>query len=476
MKHTFDIKTGGHYQVIVCGGGPAGVSAALAAARRGMRVLLVEAAGQLGGAGVSGGVSHLLGGRAPDNRCWVVGGIYREIVEDLAAAGGALNPEHMKKEKLSPHGWLGERSYLSYGVPFDPNHMAALLDRKMIEAGVDVLFFTSFVSATIKGDAIHGVVVMNKGGLAEFTADVVIDSTGDADVASRAGCAVTKGREEDGLMAPATLMFHVDHVDQDALASEIYRSGSPRFRELINRLREEGEWDFDYEIFISAQLVDKGTLMVNTSRLCDVDGTDPASISRAMMRGRAETTRLLGLMRKHFPGFGGARLRFVATSLGVRETRRIRGDFVFAKEDVFAMRDFDDTIGWSAYAWDLPDPKRPSHQPMHAKDIGMSREFTPIPYRAMLPVPVKNLICPGRAISVDRDVLGILREQAPCYAMGEAAGAAAALTIVAKNRPINLSTVPAPTLRQDLVSRGAIVDYPNVPGGSPHSLSAAASV
>ena len=166
-------------------------------------------------------------------------------------------------------------------------------------------------------------------------------------------------------MTPATLIFHVDDVDQDALAAGIYAQDSPRFRELIADLRARGEWTFPYDIFISVQLAHKGTMMINTTRITDVDGTDGRSVSRGMMQGRREVLRLMELMRRHFPGFAEAQIKSVAPVLGVRETRRIVGDYVLGVADLIEGADFPDTIGYSGYGWDLPDPKRPSHQPMH---------------------------------------------------------------------------------------------------------------
>ena len=164
--------------------------------------------------------------------------------------------------------------------------------------------------------------------------------------------------------------------------------------------------------------------MINTPRICGIDGTDGRSLSEGMQRGRAEALQLLAVMRKHFPGFAGARLKAVAPLLGVRETRRIVGDYVLTVDDLVSGRPFPDVIGFTSYGWDLPDPKKPSYQPMHEERIRKS-PLTPIPYRIMVPRPIVNLICPGRAVSVERDVLGPLRVMAPCMAMGEAAGAAA---------------------------------------------------
>jgi len=204
------------------------------------------------------------------------------------------------------------------------------------------------------------------------------------------------------------------------------------------------------------QLHEKGTMMINTSRITDVDGTDGLSISRGMMRGRREVHELFQIMRKYIPGFAQARIRQVAPVLGVRETRRIVGDFVYTVADLIEERDFPDTIGFSGYGWDLPDPKRPSHQPMGEGTEGRKRDYTPIPYRCMVPRPITNLICPGRAISVERFVLGPLREQAPCYAMGHAAGLAAAQAVRGGR---SFAEVDVHALREALKSEGAIVDW-----------------
>jgi FAD dependent oxidoreductase len=187
-----------------------------------------------------------------------------------------------------------------------------------------------------------------------------------------------------------------------------------------------------------------------------VDGTDGRSVSKGMMQGRREVTGLFSLMRKYFPGFANARIRSIAPVLGIRETRRIVGDFVYTVEDLVDARDFKDTIGFSGYWWDLPDPRRPSSQPMEERKVAMPRLYTPIPYRVMVPRPIRNVICPGRSISVERDVLGPLREQAPCYAMGHAAGLAAAQ--VAHNC-VSFASVDVSHLRADLKAQGAIVDW-----------------
>lgn len=437
-----------HRDVVVCGGGPSGIAAALAARRAGLDVLLVEGQGQLGGMSTSGMVSHWLGGRTSDCKRWVGGGIFRELSEEAAKRGAALIPKR-GKSTYQPHGWY--HGQLEAGIPLDPFGVAQLLDEKMAKDGIDLLLLTQAVDVRVEGRRITHVIVHNKSGLAAVPARAIVDATGDADVAARSGCEVEKGDAE-GLMTPATLQFHVSGVDQDALSAYIHRRNCPRFRKKIQALRKAGEWPFPYDIFISVQLTEPGTMMINTSRLVGIDGTDGASVTHGMVRGRAETQQLLAVMRKHFPGFANARLKAVAPLLGVRETRRIRGPYILTVADLNKGKDFPDTIGFSAYGWDLPNPKRPSDNPSH----GRKRALTPIPYRILVPKPITNLICPGRAVSVERPVLGPLRVMAPCMAMGQAAGQAARQVV---QDGATFADVDTSKLRSELKQSGAIIDW-----------------
>jgi hypothetical protein len=448
-----NLVEGEGYDVIVCGGGPSGVAAALASARAGCRTLVVEATGQLGGAGTSAGVASLLGGWTRDSARPCIGGIFREVVDALQRRGAAVLPESIPNEMFQPFGW--SHGDLAAGVYFDAAQMVVLLDELMLDSGVDVLFFSGFVDVLMQGSMITHVVVFNKSGLTAVPCKRVIDATGDADVAARSGCRFVKGRDEDGLMTPATLIFHVDQVDQDLLEDYMREHNSIRLKDIIARLREEGAWPFEFDIFISQQSPQRGTFMINTTRICDVDGTDGRSLSAGMMEGRKQVHSLFTIMKKHFPGFENVRIRDVSTMLGVRETRRIVGGYVYTVEDVRKGRRFEDTIGFSGYSFDLPDPKRPSHQPTQESEPLQSL-VTPIPYRVMVPSPVGNLMCPGRAISVEREVLGILRVMGPCYAMGEASGLAAAISI---EMSCKFSQVPINDLRSRLVGAGAIVDW-----------------
>jgi len=451
------------YDVVVCGGGPSGCAAALAARREGLSVLLVEGQGQLGGMATSGMVSHWLGGRNQKGE-WVVGGLFRSLAKEAAARGCALLPRLDPAQKYHPFGWF---NWFIHGVPLDPYGVARLLDERMQTAGVDVLLFTQAVDVLTDGDRITHVVALNKSGLAAFPTRAVIDATGDADVAARSGCECVQGRDEDGLMTPATLEFHVSHVDGERLTRYIEAERDPKLRAKIRELRRRGVWPFPYDIFICTQLTAPDTFYVNTVRLVGIDGTDGRSVTEGMMRGRAEIEKLVAILREHVPGFERVELKAVAPLLGVRETRRIVADGMMTVRDLSEGKAFPDTVGFSMYGWELPDPKKPSEQPFATDDARRGYRYTvkkglstPLPYRIMVPRPIRNLLCPGRAVSVERQVLGTVRVMAPCMAMGEAAGIAARQVVRAG---VPFAAIDVEPLRRRLRQVGAIVDQRALP-------------
>lgn len=462
MNYNVDLKELPSYDVVVCGGGPAGCAAALAARREGLSVLILECSGQLGGMAVNGLVSQWLGGRTQEGE-WVVGGLFRSLAEEAESLGYALIPTLDPSKDYHPFGWY---NWFIHGVPLDPYHMAAFLDDKMSGSGVQVLFFSRCVDTIVSEGRITHVVVSGPSGLSVVGAKTFIDATGDAEVAFSAGCTTIKGRPEDGKMAPSSLIFHVYDVNTSELTKAIEKNRDPKFRDLISGLREKGIWTFPYDIFICTKLTNDGEYFVNTIRLVGIDGTDGFSLSEGMMRGRREVYSLMDVLRKYFPGFSDAKIKSVAPVLGIRETRRIMGDFVLKIEDLQAESSFCDTIGFSMYGWDLPDPDKPSVQPFASDEkTGFKPKvkkslYTPLPFRIMVPDKVSNLLCAGRIVSVEGQVLGPVRVMAPCMAMGEAAGAACALAIPEGGI---FSKIDLGILMDRLRKYGCIVDETSLP-------------
>ena len=461
MKVEFEAKEREAVDVLIAGGGPAGCAAAIAAARRGLKVLLVERQSVLGGNATAGGVAHWLGGRSPGGE-WVVGGLFRELVGKAVAAGAAIVPEHPEGRTYQPYAWL---PWFIHGIPVDPLRLAVFLEGTMRGEGVGFRYETDVVGVRRDGDRIGQVVLHDKGGFSSVPVKAVVDATGDADVAALAGCPVLVGRDGDHLTAPASLTFHLSHVDHAALSAAIERDREPKFRPLIAELKRRGEWPFPYDIFISVKLLDDDVAMINTIRLTEVDALDADARTAAYEKGRREALALLDVFRRHFPGFAAAQMKSVAPMLGVRESRRIASAVTLTVEDVRAGRAFDDTVGFSMYGWDLPDPKRPSVQPLVDETGGKfvnrvaKALATPIRFGTMVPWGVCNLLCPGRAIGVERDVLGPLRVMAPCMAMGEACGNAAVQLV----RGVANDAVDVAALREELRASGCLVDVAALP-------------
>ena len=447
MLYQKDIKELAPYDLIVCGGGFSGFAAAYAAAREGLRTLLIERGGCLGGVGTSGLVNDILGQRRYEGETLKqsVGGIFDLLEKRLLAQGQAIDTKTVDPSH-NPHGWLAG---LATGFLYDNEYMKAALEEMLYEVGAELLYYTDVVDVIRDGSRLSGVVIHNKSALQVIRATAFADATGDGDLCCWAGVPYEKGDEEGGLAA-ASLEMHVEGVDREALEQYMDQTKDFRVRAIISRLREEGIWNFPYEIFISVKLCRDDVFFINTIRQVGIDGTDAHSLTEGTVAGRRENLELLRIMRDHFPGFAQAKLRAIAPVIGIRETRRIRGDYVLTTEDLIEGTVFPDSIAVSSYGWDLPHPKQPSLQP--SAGIRRRSPYTHIPYRCLLPVGVENLIAVGRCISCEREVLGPVRVMGPCLAMGEAAGIAAALAKDGIFRAVDVTL-----LRERIVSHGGIV-------------------
>ena len=454
MNYQKHISVSGEYDVVVCGGGFAGFGASCAAAREGAKTILIERDGSLGGTGTKGMVNHILGARRVDgDRLYTcVGGLFSEIEKRLLKSGGAIDV-HTVDIDLPPHGWY---PLLGVGLVFEPEEMKLTLEDIAEECGVHLLYMTDIVDVVRDDRKISGVIIHNKNGLSVIKGKYFVDATGDADIAKAFGCSLIKG-DNDGGMAAASLEMHVENVNAEELTEYMRSTRDVRFRKLIAPLKESGEWDFPYEIFISVQMTRPDVFMINTIRQVGVDGTDAESVTRAMIDGRKENFKLLDIMRAHFPGFENARVRSIAPTIGIRETNRLVGEYVLTADDLISGKDFDDGIALSAYHWDMPNPKRPSDQPLAG--VKTASPYTQIPYRSLLPREADNLIVVGRCISAEREVLGPVRVMAPCLAMGEAAGGAAA-HVMADGRAFRDADIPA--VKRTIKSRGGYVDRDDV--------------
>ncbi len=440
------------FDVIVAGGGNAGCTAALAAARHGARTLLLERYGFLGGTATAAMVGPWMTFHSGAER--IVGGIAQEIVERLVALGGS--PGHVADSS----------DYVATITPFDPEIHKALLFDLMRASGVHVLLHAYFLDALLdERGGVRGVRVATVGGLREYEASVTIDATADAFVAASAGVALQQG-DARGRVQPASLMFRLSHVDLAETAAyvrarpqEMRTSLPPEARdahsltavaglyELWNAACARGDVEVPRELvsFFISPYPDEVT--VNMTRVVDVDPLDPEDLTRAEIEARAQAMRLAGFFRRDVPGFANSRIAATATQIGVRESRRIVGAYTLTRDDVLQARTFDDAVARSAYPIDIHNPSGTGTTTFRLP-AGASYE---IPYRCLVPERVERLLVAGRCISTTHEALASVRLTPTVMTLGQAAGTAAARA-AATGAPLRAQD--AAELRGELVRDG----------------------
>jgi ribulose 1,5-bisphosphate synthetase/thiazole synthase len=458
VRESMEVPIVDEYDVIVAGSGPGGLGAALAAARLKARVLLIEQKNYLGGL-MASGLPLLSFFNAAGRR--VVRGIPEEFVRNLQQLGGAS--EHVLCPKHTSI------------VTLDPELVKYVALQMAQEAGVDILLHTMAARPIVDQGQVKGVIIENKSGRQAVMAKIVIDATGDADLAYRAGVPHEKGGPVNELQ-PMTLMFRMHGVNIDEFRQyildnphEINDIGRPHtrpfpmeyfvqapqfiavgFEHSLRKAQENGDVvpDLGYLIVITHPY--EGQVSINSAKVFGYDGTDAKSLTEAENDARLKVLSLARFFVKYIPGFADAQLIHTADYIGVRETRRIIGEYTLTKDDVFEGRIFDDTIALGSYPVDI-------HQQDGTRSvfIDIGAEAYGIPYRSLVPLTIENLLVAGRPISVSWEAFGSTRVMPICMAVGQAAGVAAVQAIQSGVSPRQLD---AKTLRETLVSQGAMVD------------------
>ncbi len=409
-------------RVLVAGGGPAGLAAAVAAARRGAETLLIERYGFLGGMATAGLVNPFMGWHAGGKP--LVGGIFQEMLDLMAAAGG----------------YGCERQ----PTAFDAEVLKLVADQLCQQARVEVRLHTLVIGAHVEDGSIACVATESKSGGEEPAADIYVDCTGDADLAFLAGVPCDEGRDGDHLTQPMTLNFRMANVDVEHMAP----------RKEINRLfdaaKAEGRVTCPRENVLLFYALNPGVVHFNTTRVTGLRATSAADLTAAEFEGRQQAHELARFLAADVPGFEHAYLQQCAAQIGVRESRRIRGHYALTGEDVVDARKFPDGIARSNYPIDI-------HSPTGAGTVIRSvpeGDHYEIPYRCLLPLGVDNLLVAGRCISSTHEAQSSLRIMPTCFAMGEAAGVAA---VMAAERGIAPAEVPPEELREALREQGQVV-------------------
>lgn len=416
--------------VVVIGSGSAGSVAAIASARTGADTLLIERYGFLGGTSTM--VLDTFYGFYPpgEQTRRVVGGIPWEIVSRLKERG-------MMLERPNSYG-------AGTGVTYDPETLKVVWEETALQAGVRLRFHTLCAGVLLEDEAITGLIVAGKMGLGKVLARVIIDASGDADICFHAGVPF-QSAGEDGPPQSLTTTFRLGNVQVErALAVK-----RPQLEELMKRANLSGQYRLpreDGSVHITPL---PGVVATNMTRIAQIDATDPAQLTQAETEGRRQALEYVRFLKAEVPGYEQAYLINFSTQAGVRETRRVYGEYRLTREDVLAARKFADAIAQCGAP--IED---------HHPGSGTRWEYIPnsqtydIPYRCLLPLKRENLLMAGRCLSATHDAHASVRSMGQCMAMGQAAGTAAALAVSTRQAPRQLSVQ---SLQQRLLADGVLL-------------------
>lgn len=452
ISYTKQLPITAEADVVVAGAGPAGIAAAICAARQGMRTLVFDQHGSVGGMATNGLVGPFMTSFDIPGEKQIILGIFEEMVQRMMELGGAIHPRDVGPS-------TSYSGYYSVGHnhvgPFDHEAFKLVATRMLLEAGVKLLLHTTFTDVLMEGNQIAGLVVNNKVGLSVIKAKQYIDCTGDADVAAAAKAPYWMGNGS-GDIQPATLFFRVCNVDTKKLDAYMQEKSKeypilPFYGPFSWLIREKADlWDVPRcEVCLFESPV-KGEFRLNVTRILNIDGTNPDDLTRAELEGLEQVHKVLAFMRAHAPGFENAIFMGTANTIGLRETRHIDGMKVLTREDVLACRVPEDTIAVFATSMD-------TH---HKNDNGGSYyilengPYYGVPYGVMVPKAVDNLLVAGRCVSADETGSSTVRMIPCCIAFGQAAGTAAAQAVETGKTP---ACIDVQVLRNSLRSQGVFL-------------------
>ena len=366
------------YDVIVVGGGFAGACAAMEAAGKGLHTLLIDKNNCMGGAASNCLVNPFMNYWTKDPKTgetiYLAGSLFMEIVERMRELGGMHSNEKI----------------------FDDEILKLVLNRMCMERGVELLFDSSVVEARVENGTITSVGVWGKCRKLELSAKFFVDATGDAELASMAGCACRMGREEDGLCQPMTLCFRVNGVDKKR-----YLAAKPGINPLYKQFQQAGKINNPREDVLIFQTMHDDILHFNTTRVVKLDPTDPFDVTRAELEAREQAFEIHRFLKENIAGFEKSNILFSALQIGIRESRMVEGEYTLTVEDLKSLARFDDAVAVANYDIDIHSPDGAGTSHYYFED----GQWYEIPYRCLIARDCTNLLVAGRCISSTHEAI-----------------------------------------------------------------------
>lgn len=416
-----------HYDIIVAGGGFAGVCAAVSAARMGKSVCLIEKHNCLGGAASYGLVLPFMYYWTCDptskERIPLSRGIFAEIVKELSALGGVR---------------------ADWQECFNEEILKVVLNRLVINSGVTLLFQSYISHVSCQNGKISSVTVSHVGGKRELLGDYFIDATGDGNLCYMAGFDFMLGREEDGLCQPMTLSFRLSGVN-----IPLFEKTHHLINETYKSYKDKGKISNPRENILSFKTTHHGILHFNSTRVIKLDPTNIEELTQAEIIGREQAFELFTFLKSSFEAFKNATLLSTGMQIGVRESRRIVGEYVLTRDDIISQRKFHDSVAFCNYDIDIHNPSGEGTSHYYFKD----GEYYSIPYRSLIPRGSVNLLVAGRCISATHEAQASLRIMPVCATLGQGAGVAAA---IAHSDKLKVGDIDTDKLRNAIFEQGGI--------------------
>lgn len=414
------------YNLLVAGGGLTGVAAAISAARQGLRVLLVEKSGSLGGAMSNNLIFPFMPYWTIDPESNKTKYLSRGIFEEMRL-------RHM------------ENVWKDHVKHFNSEYLKVLLDEMTEEAGVDVLFHSFVFDVQKEERRICSVDVATKSGCLKFEADFYIDATGDGDLFFFAGCDFQLGRVEDGFCQPMTTCFRVGGVDVD-----LFKEERKNLQQLYLEEQKSGRITNPRENILVFFGTGNYVVHFNTTRVIKLDPTNPFDLSKAEKIARHQIDEMMHFLKSNSKAFEESTVLSVANEIGVRESRKLKGVYILTAEDLVSCTIFEDSIALGNYDIDIHNPAGTGTSHRYFEN----GEFYSIPYRSLLSKEFDNLLVAGRCVSATHEAQASIRIIPICCCMGEAAGIAAA---VAFNSEKNVHTADVKEIQRILRENGAVI-------------------